>query len=70
MTPEEAGQKIIGYWSIGLTSRSIEVLMICSNVLLSKAEVETIIREYVDHEDRAKCNGPCSPDFDLREWMR
>ena len=43
MTPEEAGQKIIGYWSIGLTSRSIEMLMICSNVLLSKAEVEIVI---------------------------
>ena len=70
MTPEEAGQKIIGYWSIGLTSRSIEMLMICSNVPLTKAEVETIIRAHVDHEDRSKCNGPCSPDFDLKEWMR
>ena len=37
---------------------------------MRRADFLRIIRVYVDHKDDEKCNGPCSPDFDLREWMR
>jgi hypothetical protein len=48
MTPREAGEKIVGYWSIGFTCRSIAVLMVCSNVMLTTAEVGVIIRMLID----------------------
>lgn len=46
MSPREAGEKIIGYWMIGFTPRNIAMLMVCSNVCLTKAEVGVIIRRW------------------------
>jgi hypothetical protein len=28
------------------------------------------VRVYIDYKDAEACNGPCDPDFDLREWLK
>lgn len=36
---------------------------------MRRADFMIIVRCYVDREDSEACNGPCSADFDLKEWM-
>jgi hypothetical protein len=37
---------------------------------MRRADFMEIVRVYVDHKDNSECNGPCDPDFNLKEWMR
>ena len=43
---------------------------VCLGMNMRRADFMNIVRVYVDHKDDTACNGPCSPDFDLRKWMR
>jgi hypothetical protein len=56
MDPREIGEKIIGYWMIGFTCRNIAILMICSNVPLTKAEVGIVVRRLCD--EKTENNNP------------
>jgi hypothetical protein len=36
---------------------------------MRRSDFLRIIRVYIDYKDSETCNGPCDPDFDLREWQ-
>lgn len=70
LTPREAGEKIIVWWRLDYHLTFIAFWICMLYAPFTVACVKKVVRRYVDENDNAMCNGPCSPDFDLREWMR
>ena len=46
------------------------VQAVCLGMNMRRADYLVIVRDYCDGEDTPKCNGPCSPDFDIEAMIR
>jgi hypothetical protein len=60
----------VKYWLIDIHPHFSCICAVMLGMNMRRADFMEIVRVYVDHKDNSECNGPCDPDFNLKEWMR